>query len=1071
MHKFFYLLLILILILLLPVYIFAKDTIALLTPVSFEGTEDQRSIVTEILKRAAALTNRIYDTYIEVKYSENAGSADYIVEPIFSFEGERSYTLVTMKNKKGERSPSLNLTAEITMTTSSYVANTIFSLWSSYHGYCTHMMKQPPAFVEELSTVEIGKSIMHDYPSLQQLSPQSLVVKKNGYVLAGFNWACVEMDTYLRILDQPGRILYEEGNNFYAYGVGVTPGGTIYFKPSMGREIIRIVEGLPRPQKWKAGTDLNGPFTVLPDGSVILINTSDKKAYRIEEKKRTELTLCASPYSYISALTVGPEGNIWLYDVVERRVNVFSPQGEYITGIMPIVDDKTFLNPFSIAVYNDQSFILSNLGELWCFRKDGTPYWKLTEIPGPVTDKLPQIFYFTLDPSRGIIYLADSIGKRILKFCDVSYCEERNISNTFEEKIITLNREYWKDDSDPEPLVKKALLYEEKGAFECAKGIWELILNEDPFHEKAALHLESMELMILKQSAKEMKAKTLETLATMGPASAKTLYNQTLVLYERILRLNPDEEGIHDEVEELKKKYTEKEKTADVKTLLISVGRVKIQNLFPSLMHYYRNNPAGEVTIKNTLPHNITDVTASLYIMRYMDLPTETKPVALVKPGEAVTMHLFVEFNQEIFELEEDLPKQARVDITYKVNGSKQGVSKTKGLTIYRRTALYWDDSGKLASFIMPNDEIISNFSHRIIGTDDLTKSYRLSKKFFRAMRVCDGLGTYGITYVEDPESPLSYALGKERVIDTVRFPRNTLMIKSGDCDDSTALLGSLLESAGIGTAIMTSPGHVFLAFNTEEPEENLWQFETAQLKGIAQHGTVWIPVETTALKEGFRTAWQQASEIIKKYQGSGKLEFLSVISLRDTYPALPLPKSSYLIVEPQYEDIDSRYKKSVTHVVADIYETTLSGIEMSLKAARGRKKAKLLNEIGCLHARFGNEKEAEKTFNLCMEEFPDFSASFVNCANIKVENRKVDEAILILKKGIKKNPDSVFMNLLLARCYYMKGNQKETTKYLAVVKERSPELAERYAYLEAGRQTRAGAETDEPPFIWIEEE
>ena len=60
-----------------------------------------------------------------------------------------------------------------------------------------------------------------------------------------------------------------------------------------------------------------------------------------------------------------------------------------------------------------------------------------------------------------------------------------------------------------------------------------------------------------------------------------------------------------------------------------------------------------------------------------------------------------------------------------------------------------------------------------------------------------DALGIYEINYIEDPDSPLSKAIGKVELVDTVRFPRKTLMIKSGDCDDSTALLGSLLESAG----------------------------------------------------------------------------------------------------------------------------------------------------------------------------------------------------------------------------------------------------------------------------------
>jgi tetratricopeptide (TPR) repeat protein len=332
-------------------------------------------------------------------------------------------------------------------------------------------------------------------------------------------------------------------------------------------------------------------------------------------------------------------------------------------------------------------------------------------------------------------------------------------------------------------------------------------------------------------------------------------------------------------------------------------------------------------------------------------------------------------------------------------------------------------------------------------------------------------LGIYEINYVEDPDSPLSKAIGKEEIVDTVRFPRRTLMIKSGDCDDSTALLASLLESAGIGTAIMTSPGHVFLAFNTGEPEENLWQFKTGAFEALSYGGTIWIPVETTILKKGFRIAWEKASEVVKKHEGSHEIEFLPVETLRDRYPALPLPSSKFSIIEPGSEVVEPRYKISVSAVVDDMYEKTLFELETSLKKAGSRRKAKIKNSIGALHARFGQSDKAKKMFSECIDEFPTFTPPYINLANILIESSDVDKAITLLKKGAAKKPDSMYMNLLLARCYYLDGKQKEVKQYMAKVKKQSPELAERYAYLENDDGTRARAADEEPPFIWASDD
>jgi len=114
----------------------------------------------------------------------------------------------------------------------------------------------------------------------------------------------------------------------------------------------------------------------------------------------------------------------------------------------------------------------------------------------------------------------------------------------------------------------------------------------------------------------------------------------------------------------------------------------------------------------------------------------------------------------------------------------------------------------------------VGGFAARVLAASGGTPQIPLSGRIFQAMRVLDAVGTFGIAYVQDPDSPISRTLGRAETVDTVRFPRLTLMNRTGDCDDTTALVCSLLESVGVRTAIATTPGHIFMAFDTGEPPE-----------------------------------------------------------------------------------------------------------------------------------------------------------------------------------------------------------------------------------------------------------
>jgi tetratricopeptide (TPR) repeat protein len=598
-----------------------------------------------------------------------------------------------------------------------------------------------------------------------------------------------------------------------------------------------------------------------------------------------------------------------------------------------------------------------------------------------------------------------------------------------------------------------AELYKSLGAFEMASLQWERILEIDPFNAKARERLDSLEISLLTVKADNMHSRTMELLETLGPESARTVYTQTIKLYERILSMNPDDK-IRNAMEELKRRFQDKtEPSAPRKPL--TIVRTEVDNLFPSLMQYYRDHPVGTVTVKNTLEETAEHLKAAFRIKKYMDFPAVTDWEGTLAPGKEARFDLKVIFNDSIFALQEDLPVQAEITVSYQVGGVDYKVRKAVPLTIYRRTALTWEDTGKIASFIMPNEGIVNRFSHKVAFTE---------------IKICDALGMYDVHYIEDPESPISGILGKTGAIDTVRFPRTTLLIQSGDCDDTTVLLASLLESSGVKTAVMTSPGHVFMAMDTGEPEGNRWLFTTDRLEVISHEGRVWLPVETTLLKEGFLAAWTHASGLVKRYSGS--IEFLPVDALRDTYPSLPLPESSFTIVEPPADRLKSRFLASVESVSNELYSSNLAGLKSQLSRASGKQSLKLRNQIAVLHARFGEDREAEKEFKRIIRSDPDFLSSYLNLANLNLSRKETDKAISVLKEGLKIKPDTVLLNLLIARAYLLKNKQDMALKHYRIVQERSPGIAEKYAalFIQPGADRdvqRASAADDELPFIW----
>src|SRR5262249_34019326 len=142
---------------------------------------------------------------------------------------------------------------------------------------------------------------------------------------------------------------------------------------------------------------------------------------------------------------------------------------------------------------------------------------------------------------------------------------------------------------------------------------------------------------------------------------------------------------------------------------------------------------------------------------------------------------------------------------------------------------------------------------------------------------IFDALGTLGITYVSDPNNPYSTIAETPEAVDAVSYPRETLARRTGDCDDTTVLLAALLGNVGISTQFVDVPGHLFLLVDTGIHERNRLSLAVDESRYVVADDEVWIPLETTAIKEGFPRAWEIGAEAYASWSRRGKLALASV--------------------------------------------------------------------------------------------------------------------------------------------------------------------------------------------------
>ena len=479
---------------------------------------------------------------------------------------------------------------------------------------------------------------------------------------------------------------------------------------------------------------------------------------------------------------------------------------------------------------------------------------------------------------------------------------------------------------------------------------------------------------------------------------------------------------------------------------LIELKDLAFSQVFPILYSYYDNYPLGTATVRNGLEESVSDVTVSLFVNQYMDAPKKCATLAELAPGASKQFDLTALFTERMLEITEGTTVAAELILEYSLGKQRYKDSHVKSMKMEYRNAMTWDDDRKAAAFVTAHDPQVLTFSNNVVGMTQGAE-YQINKNLSTGIAFHEALRKYGMTYVIDPNSPYEELSANLLRVDTLKFPRESLAYKAGDCDDLSILYSALFESVGIETAFVTIPGHIYLAFSTGmDPATARKQFQRPD-DLIFRDEKAWVPLEVTALDASFIDAWQLGAKEWREHTSREQAGFFPIHEAWRVYRPVGLPGAPPASLSiPGKEEILAAHTAQVTkYINQEIYQTvaTIQG-----QIAESGGAVRWVNKLGVLYARYGLYDQASLEFQKALKR-EEYVPALMNLGNIQFVRRNMWAAKEFYDRALAHSPDEARVLLSVARVNHELENYGTARELYGRLKSVDAELAERFAYLD----------------------
>lgn len=422
----------------------------------------------------------------------------------------------------------------------------------------------------------------------------------------------------------------------------------------------------------------------------------------------------------------------------------------------------------------------------------------------------------------------------------------------------------------------------------------------------------------------------------------------------------------------------------------IRIERIEPGDVFGSLYKSYARDSFGVVQVRNLDDQAIT-ATIHTHVPELMDSPSSQ--VVVLRPRALAEIPLTAVLGERAMETRGDRPVQVEVSATYQSRRLPRTEKASARFIAYAPGAIDWSAGvPQAAAFVTIHDPVVAAVARDAARTAADRPAEPGILNLVRAAAIFDALGALGVTYVPDPKNPYSRMSAIPRAVDTISYPRQTLARRTGDCDDTSVLYAALLGNVGIETQFVDVPEHLFVLVDTGVRERNRLSLALAEDRTVVHAGRVWIPVETTALEEGFARAWAEGAVTFASSAGRGRLSLVDVREAQSRYEPADLRGEPGLPAPLETTDLGSRLDRDLATIhgwrdafLAERYGDTRQRLEASAEA---------LNEIAHMHYLAGQFEQARMRLELALPREDHPARTHNNLGNVLVARGEVEQAL-----------------------------------------------------------------------------
>lgn len=748
-------------------------------------------------------------------------------------------------------------------------------------------------------------------------------------------------------------------------------------------------------------------------------------------------------FSDPSGVTVNLKGVIYVADTGNKRVQAFNADGIFLFSIGPVVGDVSLRKPVGVRTDNLRNLYIldADLKRVIVTDANGK-FLRAWDDSGDLQDPVAmdydgRTYFYILDRGSCSVKIFDDQGKYVSSFFARGPGERELMDPQYMN--IADNKVYVADYASGKILAFAISYMPEapfavKSATESERVVVTWQAAKTPWLDKFAVFRAGSRDGDYQQVGTSDK----QEFADSSLASNATYYYSVAgvsVTGDIGARSAPRAVYFKGPATEAELAAAEASGPSSANVAPMEIVPVELSYIFSANYKYYMKNPIGRIAIKNNTDAAFSNVKVSFFLKDFMDFPSDTiVPKIASKSMEEV--NLMATLNNRILNINEDTPIQCQLTMTYYQEGVEKTFTLNKPVKVLSKNAIIWDKADRLANFITPKDTPVFGFSRFVLNEKGRfqDESGAINANVLSALMIWEGLGEAGLSYLADPVSPYSVKKSsKVFATDTVQFPRNTLKLRSGDCDDLTALFSSLFEASGLHAVLLDYPSHIALMFDTEATDAKEAGIPEEYL--IRYNNTYWVGVETTMVGKDFYDSIKHEAGLYRSM--SSEVKMVDVRAAWAEFEPVTLPESEGES-SPDREKFNSRVKDAIAAMLKARYDYFKKYYGAIL--LENPDDADALNNLGLLSAQYGEDKEAAKNFSRILEKDPVNAAALNNLGNLSFKTGAYKEAVDYYFKAAKADPYDADIWLNSARAAARLGKKDDVKVFVERAVQLDPE-------------------------------